>query len=127
MNVSTVLWVSLVALVLAMAGVSQCRREDGRLQGDNPRGDSKQILDQEGEDIGMVEELDNRFLAAAIRSLLQESQRNIRNPSVLYQPQRFGRNPGGDVVTEGRIHSRDWEQAPGHIWGMAVPQRFGKK
>uniref|UniRef100_A0A673ZGZ1 Uncharacterized protein n=1 Tax=Salmo trutta TaxID=8032 RepID=A0A673ZGZ1_SALTR len=55
--------------------------------------------------------LDNCLLAAVIHSLLQGSQRNTRNPSVLHQPQR------GVCVS----------QAPGHIWGMAVPQRFGKK
>uniref|UniRef100_A0A3P8YGC4 Uncharacterized protein n=2 Tax=Esox lucius TaxID=8010 RepID=A0A3P8YGC4_ESOLU len=127
MNVDTAPWVFLVGLLLVMAGVSQCLQEDRGQQINNLLGDSKEILALEGEDMGQEEELDNRFLAAAIRSLLRESPRNIRNPSVLHQPQRFGRNSRGDLVTGDRIHSRDWEQAPGHIWGMAVPQRFGKK
>ncbi|KAL0977920.1 hypothetical protein UPYG_G00163250 [Umbra pygmaea] len=122
MNMDAALWVFLTVLILAMAGVGECLQEDGDLQSDTLQGESKEVLVLEEEDLGEANEL-----VAAIHSLLRGSRRNIRNPSVLHQPQRFGRNSRGEMVVGDRIHSRDWEQAPGHIWGMAVPQRFGKK
>ncbi|XP_045548057.1 pro-FMRFamide-related neuropeptide FF like [Salmo salar] len=124
MNVDTVLWVVLVGLILAMAGVGQCLQEERGVENNNLPGESGEVLSLEGEHVEGFNELDDRLLAAVIHSLLQ---RNIRNPSVLHQPQRFGRDSRGDLMMGDRIQSRDWEQAPGHIWGMAVPQRFGKK
>nr|XP_029509850.1 pro-FMRFamide-related neuropeptide FF-like [Oncorhynchus nerka] len=122
MNVDTALWGVLVGLILAMAGVGQCLQEERGVENNNLPGESAEAL--EGEHVEGFNELDDRLLAAVIHSLLQ---RDTRNPSVLHQPQRFGRDSRGDLMIGDRIQSRDWEQAPGHIWGMAVPQRFGKK
>lgn len=42
-------------------------------------------------------------------------------------PRRFGRNSRGQVLSEDQMHNNDWDDAPGQIWSMAGPQRFGKK
>ncbi|CDQ96627.1 unnamed protein product [Oncorhynchus mykiss] len=129
MNVDTALWGVLVGLILAMAGVGQCLQEERGVENNNLPGESAEVLalvrlTTTKQHVEGFNELDDRLLAAVIHSLLQ---RNTRNPSVLHQPQRFGRDSRGHLMMEDRIQSRDWEQAPGHIWGMAVPQRFGKK
>ncbi|XP_029991121.1 pro-FMRFamide-related neuropeptide FF like [Sphaeramia orbicularis] len=122
--------VTLLALVLAMAGISQALHIQGGL-------DKSDILPGSTEDnmadhlLGMESEnidnsIDDRLLASVLKALLLGSQRETRN-SVLHQPQRFGRSSRGQVVSDDQILSRDWEAAPGQIWSMAVPQRFGKK
>nr|CBN80856.1 Neuropeptide FF [Dicentrarchus labrax] len=95
--------VTLLGLVMAMAGVSRALHIQGSL-------DKNDILP------GSEENMADHLLGL----------RETRN-SVLHQPQRFGRGSRGQVVSEDQIHSRDWEAAPGQIWSMAVPQRFGKK
>ncbi|XP_075997424.1 pro-FMRFamide-related neuropeptide FF like [Genypterus blacodes] len=126
----TAVGVTLLALVLAVAGVSQTLHIPGGL-------DSNEILPSSSEKnmadllLGLESEntdssVDNHLLTSVLRALLLGSQRQTRN-SVLHQPQRFGRRSTGQVVSEDLIHTRDWESAPGQIWSMAVPQRFGKK
>ncbi|KAM9860095.1 pro-FMRFamide-related neuropeptide FF like [Aulostomus maculatus] len=122
--------VTLLALVLALAGVSQALHIQGGL-------DQNEILPGSSEEnmanhlLGLESEntdnrIDGRLLTSLLRALLFGSQRETRN-SVLHQPQRFGRGSRGQVVSEDQINSPDWEAAPGQIWSMAVPQRFGKK
>ncbi|XP_030584555.1 pro-FMRFamide-related neuropeptide FF like [Archocentrus centrarchus] len=122
--------VTLLALILAMAGVSQALHIQGGL-------DKNDILPGSSEEsmhdhlLGLETEnrdnnADGHLLTFLLRALLQGAQRETRE-SVLHQPQRFGRNSRGQVVLEDQMHSRDWEAAPGQIWSMAVPQRFGKK
>ncbi|XP_033483441.1 pro-FMRFamide-related neuropeptide FF like [Epinephelus lanceolatus] len=121
--------VTLLALVVAMAGVSQALHIQGSL-------DKNDILPGSNEDVanhllGLESEntdnsIDDRLLTTVLRTLLLGSQRETRD-SVLHQPQRFGRGSRGQVVSEDQMHTRDWEAAPGQIWSMAVPQRFGKK
>uniref|UniRef100_A0AAV2M3E6 Uncharacterized protein n=1 Tax=Knipowitschia caucasica TaxID=637954 RepID=A0AAV2M3E6_KNICA len=68
--------------------------------------------------------LDSEELTLALKTLLFGSERETRN-SVLHQPQRFGRNSRGPLVSEGPMVPQ--EVAPGQVWSLAVPQRFGKK
>uniref|UniRef100_A0A4W4HRQ8 Neuropeptide FF-amide peptide precursor like n=1 Tax=Electrophorus electricus TaxID=8005 RepID=A0A4W4HRQ8_ELEEL len=121
----------LLGAVLAMAGLSRSVSQGEFLE-------LRQHLGMDAEDsvaerLGTVNEedlghvLEDRVLTSVLRSLLQGSQRQGRNPSILHQPQRFGRGTRGDLPAEERIESRDWETVPGQIWSMAVPQRFGKK
>ncbi|KAM9410631.1 pro-FMRFamide-related neuropeptide FF like [Pholidichthys leucotaenia] len=122
--------VTLLALLLAMTGVSHALRIQGGL-------DKNEVLPASSEEI-MADHLlgldsenrddsaDDRLLTSLLRALLFQSQREPRE-SVLHQPQRFGRSSRGQVVLEDQMQSRDWEAAPGQIWSMAVPQRFGKK
>ncbi|KAF1391880.1 hypothetical protein PFLUV_G00046660 [Perca fluviatilis] len=121
--------VTLLALVVAMAGVSQALHIQGSLDKNDILPDSEEnivdhLLGLESENTD--NSIDDRLLTAVLRALLLGSQRETRD-SVLHQPQRFGRGSRDQVVSDDQIHSRDWEAAPGQIWSMAVPQRFGKK
>ncbi|XP_032368710.1 pro-FMRFamide-related neuropeptide FF like [Etheostoma spectabile] len=121
--------VTLLALVVAMAGVSQALHIKGSPDKNDILPDSEEniadhLLGLESENTDNSN--DDRLLTAVLRALLLGSQRETRN-SVLHQPQRFGRGSRGQVVSDDLIHSREWEAAPGQIWSMAVPQRFGKK
>nr|XP_019952177.1 PREDICTED: pro-FMRFamide-related neuropeptide FF isoform X2 [Paralichthys olivaceus] len=121
--------VTLLAVLVTMAGVSQALLIRGGV-------DQNDILPGSSEEnmadllLGLSENTDNsiddRLLTSVLRALLLGSQRETRN-SVLHQPQRFGRDSRGQVVTEDQIHTRNWDAAPNQIWSMAVPQRFGKK
>lgn len=42
-------------------------------------------------------------------------------------PRRFGRNSRGPLLSEDQMHNNEWDDAPGQIWSMAGPQRFGRK
>uniref|UniRef100_A0A3Q3WW43 Uncharacterized protein n=1 Tax=Mola mola TaxID=94237 RepID=A0A3Q3WW43_MOLML len=121
--------VTLLALATAMAGISQALHIQGSLDKDDILPGSEESMANHLLGLGS-ENTDNsihdRLLAAVLRALLPGSQREARN-SVLHQPQRFGRSSRGQVLSEEEIQSRDWEAAPGQIWSMAVPQRFGKK
>ncbi|CAL8338986.1 unnamed protein product [Lota lota] len=121
---------TLLALVLAAASVNHAVQEQGTVETNDILPDS---MEENMADrfLGMLNDdidnrVDDRLLMSALRSLLLGSQRDTRN-SVLHQPQRFGRGSRGQVVSEERIQSRDWQGVPGQIWSMAVPQRFGKK
>uniref|UniRef100_A0A3Q2PLC4 Neuropeptide FF-amide peptide precursor n=1 Tax=Fundulus heteroclitus TaxID=8078 RepID=A0A3Q2PLC4_FUNHE len=122
--------VTLLALILAMAGVSQALHVQGGgdkndiLAGNSEENMADRLLGLEIE--SRDDSLDDRLLASVLRALLLGFQRETRE-SVLHQPQRFGRSSKGEVVLEDQIQARDWEAAPGQIWSMAVPQRFGKK
>nr|XP_020492374.1 pro-FMRFamide-related neuropeptide FF [Labrus bergylta] len=119
---------TLLALVLTLAGVSQALHVQGGLEKNNILPDSEESMVDHL--LGLSENTDNsiddRLLTAVLRALLLGSQRETRN-SVLHQPQRFGRGSRGQVASEDQVQSRDWEAAPGQLWSMAVPQRFGKK
>ncbi|CAG5979537.1 pro-FMRFamide-related neuropeptide FF like [Menidia menidia] len=119
---------TLLALVMVMAGVSHGLHVQGGsdindiLPGSSEENMVKHLLEGENRD----NSIDNRLLASVLRALELGFQRETRE-SVLHQPQRFGRSSRGQVLSEDQIQSRDWEAAPGQIWSMAVPQRFGKK
>ncbi|XP_036387668.1 pro-FMRFamide-related neuropeptide FF like [Megalops cyprinoides] len=138
-------WFTLLGLVLAMAGVGRSLQEEGGLEpSEDLRSDSEETLTeqlshalyvntvrclsvfQEVEEQG-GHELDDRLLNTVLHALFQGTKRYGRNPSILHQPQRFGRGTRGSFSTDARIQSRDWETVPGQIWSMAVPQRFGRK
>ncbi|KAJ8378288.1 hypothetical protein AAFF_G00244230 [Aldrovandia affinis] len=127
-------WFTLLGLVLALAGVGRSLQEEGglesaeRLRSNSEEHFTEQLAEAlEGGD-QRAQGMDQSLLTAILHSiLLQGSQRYGRNPSVLHQPQRFGRGSRGTFNADGRIQSHDWETAPGQIWSMAVPQRFGKK
>ncbi|KAM6927573.1 pro-FMRFamide-related neuropeptide FF like [Xenentodon cancila] len=120
--------VTLLALIMAMAGVHQALHVQGGLDesdimpGISEENMAGQLREEENGDKSIYDHL----LPSVLRAMLLGFQRETRE-SVLHQPQRFGRNSRGQVVSDDQIHSRDWEAAPGQIWSMAVPQRFGKK
>ncbi|KAF7208064.1 pro-FMRFamide-related neuropeptide FF like [Nothobranchius furzeri] len=122
--------VTLLALVMEVAGASQALHVQGFLDkndiqpGSSEENMADRLLGLEAD--SRDNSFDDHLLASALRALLLGSQREIRE-SVLHQPQRFGRSSRGQVVLEDQIQPRDWEAAPGQIWSMAVPQRFGKK
>ncbi|KAK2861913.1 hypothetical protein Q5P01_001446 [Channa striata] len=133
--------VTLLALLMAMAGISQALRIQGGLDksdilpGSSEENMADRLLELKDrmaeaatsrESENTDNNLDDRLLTSALRALLLGSQRETRS-SVLHQPQRFGRGSRGQVVPEDQLQTRDWEAAPGQIWSMAVPQRFGKK
>ncbi|XP_037346804.1 pro-FMRFamide-related neuropeptide FF like [Pungitius pungitius] len=120
----TAAMVTLLALVLATAGVGRALHIQGSLDKNDVLPDSEEnmadhLLGLESENTG--DSIDDRLLTAVLRALLLGSQRETRN-SVLHQPQRFGRGSRREAASEDQLHS-----APGQIWSMAVPQRFGKK
>ncbi|XP_063072308.1 pro-FMRFamide-related neuropeptide FF like [Engraulis encrasicolus] len=126
-------WVTVLGLLLALAAVGQAIQEEGALEAGQqlPPDPEENLVERLGgleieDPLGRA--IDERLLYTILRSLSlsKGSQRYQRNPSLLHQPQRFGRGARGEEETE-RIQSRDWEAAPGQIWSMAVPQRFGRK
>ncbi|XP_060926630.1 pro-FMRFamide-related neuropeptide FF like [Limanda limanda] len=123
--------VTLLALLVAMAGVSRALHIQGGvdkndiLPGSSEENMVDRLLGLESENTDSS--VDDRLLTSVLRALLLGSQRETRN-SVLHQPQRFGRDSRGQVVMDDQIHTRNWDAAaPSQIWSMAVPQRFGKK
>ncbi|XP_066528413.1 pro-FMRFamide-related neuropeptide FF like [Hoplias malabaricus] len=114
-------------LILTVLTVMGRSLQDGDVLEPNLATDSEENVAQKlvgEEEVGHI--LEDQLLKTLLHSLLH-NQRQTRNPMVLHQPQRFGRGARGELPAEERIHSRDWETAPGQIWSMAVPQRFGKK
>ncbi|XP_051865682.1 pro-FMRFamide-related neuropeptide FF like [Pristis pectinata] len=71
----------------------------------------------------------DRTLSSLVNSIIHVPEKTGRNPSFVFQPQRFGREAQrtSDYGTEARIHSRGWDIIPPQFWSMTVPQRFGKK
>ncbi|KAJ0023951.1 hypothetical protein NQD34_003850 [Periophthalmus magnuspinnatus] len=126
MDTATV--VTVLVLVLAVAGVSQAIHVQGGAQrGDVlPSGSQENTAENRLESDSIEDTVDERLLTLALKALLFGSQRETRN-SVLHQPQRFGRSSRGSQLSEEQIMSHDGAAVPGQIWSMAVPQRFGKK
>ncbi|TNM88698.1 pro-FMRFamide-related neuropeptide FF like [Takifugu flavidus] len=120
--------VTLLALVVAMTSVSQALHIQDVLDKEDLPGSEEKMADSMLEMGGRNADnsIDDHLLNTVLRALLLGAQRETRN-SVLHQPQRFGRNSKGQVMLENEIHPRDWEGAPGQVWSMAVPQRFGRK
>ncbi|XP_077386880.1 pro-FMRFamide-related neuropeptide FF like [Festucalex cinctus] len=123
--------VTILVVLMALAGVSHGLHVGGVQEDrdDMRAGSSEDDMDNhllEMESVKADSSVDDRLLTALLRALLQGSRREARN-SVLHQPQRFGRSSRGPLVFEDHINSPGWEEAPGQIWSMAVPQRFGKK
>ncbi|XP_068451049.1 pro-FMRFamide-related neuropeptide FF like [Clinocottus analis] len=125
----TAAMVTLLALVVAMAGVSRALHTQGTLDQNDILPDSEEnmvdhLLGLENEITD--DSIDDRLLTAVLKALLLGSQRETRD-SVLHQPQRFGRGSRGHVLSEDQLLSRDLEDAHDQVWSLAVPQRFGKK
>ncbi|XP_077429574.1 pro-FMRFamide-related neuropeptide FF like [Vanacampus margaritifer] len=119
--------VTVLVALMALAGVTHGLHVGGALEDreDTTAGSSEENMDNRLLEMASVK-ADDRLLATLLRALLQGTRREARN-SVLHQPQRFGRSSRGPLVLEDHINSPEWEEAPGQIWSMAVPQRFGKK
>ncbi|XP_019716688.1 pro-FMRFamide-related neuropeptide FF like [Hippocampus comes] len=123
--------VTILVVLMALTGVSHGLRAGGLPE---EREDIKGARSEDNMDNHLLamesvkadRSLDDRLLTAMLRALLLGSHREARN-SVLHESQRFGRLSQGPLVLEDHINSPDWEEAPGQIWSMAVPQRFGKK
>lgn len=81
----------------------------------------------DGEEHSFRSQSEERLLNSLMRSLLHSSQRQARNPSFLFQPQRFGRETRGSSTDDMRIQLRGGDSKVPQFWSIAVPQRFGKK
>ncbi|XP_072104909.1 pro-FMRFamide-related neuropeptide FF like [Mobula birostris] len=95
-------------------------------------GDLKTIYqaDREDEDMYTAKRLgSDHILSSLVSSIIHVPEKTGRNPSFVFQPQRFGREAQrtSDYGTEARIHSRGWIIIPPQLWSVTVPQRFGKK
>ncbi|XP_072308954.1 pro-FMRFamide-related neuropeptide FF like [Eucyclogobius newberryi] len=119
---------TVLALVLAVAGVSQSSHVQGGVQREDvlPSGSMENTANNLLESEIIDDTVDEHLLTMALKALLFGSQRETRN-SVLHQPQRFGRNSRRPQLSEQPIMSNDGEGVPDQIWSLAVPQRFGKK
>ncbi|XP_066566486.1 pro-FMRFamide-related neuropeptide FF like [Amia ocellicauda] len=124
-------WLTLMGLVLALAGVGSSIKEEGLESIENLQSEPEDNLtDRIAEALDGDKRMahgDERLLSTVLRSLLHGPLRYNRSPSFLFQPQRFGRESRGGLGLEDRIQSRGWETIPPQFWSMAVPQRFGKK
>ncbi|KAG7281777.1 hypothetical protein CRUP_037058 [Coryphaenoides rupestris] len=104
---------TLLALLLATAGVNHAVQEQGPAESNN------------GVLAGSAEE--RVGVADRLLGLLNDEIDNRVDDRLLMSALRFGRGSRAPVVSEERIQSRDWDGAHGQLWSMAMPQRFGKK
>ncbi|KAK7915557.1 hypothetical protein WMY93_011318 [Mugilogobius chulae] len=95
--------ITVLALVLAVAGVSQALHAQGGMErGDIvPSGSLENKADNLLESDSIDNAVDESLLTMALKALLFGSQREARN-SVLHQPQRFGRNSRGQQLSRSR-------------------------